>query len=152
MKNNVIVISLIAALVGGGIGAFGGIKYQQSKSNVANTGNFAGRPNGLGNRRGGQNGQGRFENGGRMVTGEILSLDDKSLTVKLQDGSSKLVLIPTSVTISKTDTASKADLKTGNRIGVFGTDNSDGSVTAQNIQLNPMFRTGSGGSPSATGK
>lgn len=150
MKNNVIVIALIAALVGGGIGAFGGIKYQQSQLGGQNSGNFAGRPNGPG-RQAGQNGQGRFGNGGRPVAGEIVSLDDKSLTVKLPDGSSKLVLLPDSVTISKTDTAAKTDLKIGERVGVFGTDNSDGSVTAQNIQLNPLFRTGSSGSaqPSA---
>jgi hypothetical protein len=62
------------------------------------------------------------------------------MTVKIADGSSKIVLLGASVTVSKTSDGSKDDLKTGAKVGVFGTDNSDGSVTAQNIQLNPTFR------------
>lgn len=44
------------------------------------------------------------------------------------------------LTINKATTATKSDLKTGEKVAVFGTPNSDGSVTAQSIQLNPMFR------------
>ena len=78
--------------------------------------------------------------GNRPVTGEIISQDDKSITVKMTDGSTKIVILADSTTYSKTDTGSKDDLKVGVQVGVFGTDNSDGSVTAQNIQLNPQFR------------
>lgn len=140
MKNNLIMMVVIAVLVALVAGFFSGIKFQESKvsNRDANGGQFQ-------NRRGGGNGQGRLGNGFRPVMGEILSMDDKSITVKMQDGSSKIVLLPDSVTISKTDTAAKSDLKVGEKVGVFGTDNSDGSVTAQNIQLNPMFR---GPSPS----
>ena len=78
--------------------------------------------------------------GGRPVTGEIISQDDKSITVKMTDGSTKIVILADSTSYTKTDTGSKADLKVGSQVGVFGTDNSDGSITAQNIQLNPQFR------------
>lgn len=147
MKNNQMMISvvlIIAALVAG---FFGGMKYQETKSPISN-------PNRQfqGGRQGGQNGQGRFT-GGRPVVGEIISKDDKSITVKMQDGSSKIVLLSGSVTVTKTDSASLDDLKTGITVGVFGTENSDGSVTAQNIQLNPMFRMGQRqGSPSGSPK
>lgn len=135
MKNNLIVLVVVAVIVGAGA-FFAGMKYQQTKSPTSRFGNIqAGQA-----RFGGQNGQGRFGGGGRPVVGEIINTDDKSITVKLADGSSKIVLLPDNAVISKTDTGSKTDLKTGINVGVFGTENSDGSVTAQNVQLNPMFR------------
>jgi len=141
MKNSAI-IPLVVALVVGAAAFFGGMKYQESKaSNTPRQ--FQGGQGGVGR----QGGSGRG-NGGRPVVGEILSQDDKSITVKLQDGSSKIVLLPDSVSVTKTDQGSKSDLKIGMRVGVFGTDNSDGSVTAQNVQLNPMFRGIPGGQPS----
>ena len=76
----------------------------------------------------------------RPINGEIISSDDKSITVKLSDGSSKIVVLGTSTVINKADQATKDDLKVGEKAAVFGTENSDGSITAQNIQLNPTFR------------
>ena len=76
----------------------------------------------------------------RPVSGEILSVDANSLTVKLPDGSSKIVTFSDTTQINKADKATAADLKTGVTVAVFGTTNSDGSVTAQNIQLNPQIR------------
>lgn len=131
MKNNVIYTIVIVVLVAAGA-FYGGMTYQKSQSS-----NFSGRQFGQGN----QNAQGaRRLNGGRPVVGEILSQDANSITVKLQDGGSKIILLSKSTTVSKTDTASISDLKTGVRIAAFGTDNADGSLTAQNIQLNPMIR------------
>jgi len=139
MKNNTIAIIVVVALLVGAVGFFGGMKFQETKASSPNNADHT-----QGNFRG-QNGQAnRFQGGFRPVVGEILSIDDKSITVKLDDGSSKIVLLPDNLTVSKTDSGSKADLKTGVRVGVFGTNNSDGSVTAQNVQINPMFRNGQG--------
>lgn len=155
MKKNDLLITIIAVVVVGAVAFFGGMKYQQSQAvGPNNFRQFQGAGQGAGmmgrsfsgsqNRSFG-NGQGRMGMGGsRPVAGEIISQDDKSITVKLPDGSSKLVILPDNVTISKTDTGSKTDLKSGVQVGVFGSENSDGSVTAQNIQLNPMFRFGTG--------
>jgi len=137
MKNNNIVIIAVVALIVGAAGFFGGMKYQQSKGGANFSRQF---PGGTNNRQGATNNQARLGGNGRPVTGEILSLDDKSITIKLQDGSSKIVLIPDSAIISKTDQGSKSDLKKGDKVGVFGTDNTDGTITAQNVQLNPAFR------------
>lgn len=93
----------------------------------------------------GQMMQNRNRTGGRQVIGEIISQDDKSITVKLQDESTKIVLLSDKTSINKATEVSKSDLKTGEKVGVFGTENTDGSVTAQNIQLNPVFRTRTGG-------
>lgn len=83
--------------------------------------------------------------GFRPVNGEIISADDKSITVKLPDNSSKIVLLTDTTIINKSAEGAKEDLKTGEKVALFGTENSDGTVTAQNIQLNPAFRnTGTG--------
>jgi ribosomal protein S1 len=86
----------------------------------------------------------------RPVSGEIISQDDKSITVKLQDGSSRIVILSDQTEINKTSEGSKEDLKTGERITTFGTENSDGSVTAQNVQLNPQIRVFNGSTPSGS--
>ncbi len=148
IKTNHILITVGVAVVVGALAFFGGVKYQQSKMQ-AGFRQFAGAPGGnqaFGGRTGGPTGQGFGGRGGaagvnamRPVVGSILSQDDKSVTIKLQDGSSKIILLPDSATYSKTEAGAKSDLKVGDNIGVFGTTNSDGSVTAQSIQENPMF-------------
>lgn len=141
MKNNLI-ITVIIGVVAAGVGFFGGTKYQESKQPVSN------RQFGNGSGGGGQGGVGQYRGGragGGQVVGEIISMDDKSITIKLQDGSSKIVLLSDTTSINKSSAGSKSDLKTGERVGVFGATNSDGSVTAQNIQLNPNFRRPTGG-------
>lgn len=131
MKNTVITVILV--LVVGAGGFFGGMKYQQGKRP-----DFARQ---FGQGQGVRAGQGQGNRQGfRPVNGEIISSDDKSITVKLQDGSSKIVLFSDKTTINKAAEATKDDLKSGEKVAVFGTENSDGSVTAQSIQLNPILR------------
>lgn len=132
MKNNIIVTGVIVILVGA-LGFFGGMKYQQSKGSGNSGRQFAG------GRPGGLNSQGRTGGNGRPVIGEIISQDDKSITVKLADGSSKIVLLTDKTAINKATEATKTDLVTGARVLASGTDNTDGSMTAVNIQLNPTF-------------
>lgn len=85
--------------------------------------------------------------GFRPIIGEIIANDGKTVTVKLNDGSSKLVLIGSSTTISTAQVTDISSLKTGEKVSVFGTQNQDGSTTAQNIQLNPVMPNAS---PSAS--
>ena len=139
-KNNIIVIIAVAALVALAGGFFAGMKYQESKSPV---GRFRNLQDARGNF--GQRGQGF-----RPVNGEIISSDDKSITVKSQDGSSKIILVNNTTSINKSSEGLKTDLKTGEKVAVFGTENSDGSITAQNIQLNPLSRGFMGSTPSGS--
>lgn len=132
MKSLYLVIAILVVIVGGGA-FFAGMKYQQSKQPTFPRqfdGGVQGQRTGAGGNR----------MGFRPVNGEIISSDDKSITVKLQDGSSKIVLLSDTTQINKAAEATKEDLKTGEKVAVFGTENSDGTVTAQNIQLNPEFR------------
>lgn len=127
MKNNLL-LTIIVAIVVGAAAFFGGVKYQENKT-----------PQRDWQRQGGQ-----FQNIGRNnlrpVNGEIISTDEESITVKLNDGSSKIVLLSEKTTMNKASEAAKTDLKKGEKVAVFGTENSDGSVTAQNIELNPVLR------------
>ena len=132
MKNKNVLIVILAVVIGGGA-FFAGMKYQQNR-----IGQTFGR---FGNQQGDHMGQ--FQQGVqgfRPVNGEIISADDKSITVKLADGSSKIVLLTDTAVINKSEPASKTDLTVGEKVAAFGTENSDGSVTGQNIQLNPVLR------------
>ncbi len=119
-------VILILVFTAGGF--FMGMKYQESKS-----GRFANQQSGFNMMR-----QGRGQNAFRPTAGEIINADDKSITVKLQNGSTKIVLLTEKTAINKAEKATKDDLKTGERVAIFGQENTDGSVAAQTIQLNPQ--------------
>jgi hypothetical protein len=150
MKNNQIIITVLIGIIALGAGFFGGMQYQ--KSQRLSFGNANGqlgmmRQSGAGNMmyRGGAGAA-----GARPVMGQIISSDDKSVTVKMQDGSTKIVLLSSSTSINKAAEGTTADLKSGETIAAFGTANSDGSITAQSIQLNPQLRMKPGASNSAS--
>lgn len=135
MKNNTAIIVIIALLSGGGLGFFGGIQYQKGQRPQL-TGQFS--PRGIS----GANGA-RFRNGNGAV-GEIISLDTNAITVKLQDGSSKIVLLTSAASINKATSTTVSDLAVGQRVAAFGATNSDGSITATNVQINPVIRVPEG--------
>lgn len=122
---------LLLVLVGAGA-FFGGMKYQESKQPA-----FLRQFNGQVGARitPGQFLQGRL--GGQAVNGEIVESDETSITIKLADGSSKIVFLSDTTTISQLTQVAKTDLKTGDKVTVFGAQNSDGSLTAQRVEINP---------------
>lgn len=81
-------------------------------------------------------GMNRMMSGG-FASGEIISKDANSMTIKLQNGSTKLVLIGGSAQILTTATTTSDVLLVGTPVTVTGTSNTDGSITAQSIQLRP---------------
>ena len=138
-KNTTIILGVVLIILALGGGFYAGMKYQSQKISS----NFAG---GTGNgairqRFGafGQNGQ-SF----RPVRGEVLSMDKNTLTVKLSDGSTKVVVLSSATVFLKSSTAFSSDVKTGDMVNVVGSQNSDGSVTAQDIQINPPARPTAG--------
>lgn len=139
MNKNLIIILVLVIVVGGGA-FFGGIQYQKSQRSSLRVGQF-GQQGQFANRVGQQN--------GRPVSGSIIASDSGSITIKLQDGSSKIVLLSGDTIINKQTTGSKADLTNGEKVMVMGKENSDGSVTADTISLSPMFR-GNEVTPTAT--
>jgi len=149
MKNKT-TLAIVLLVVGLAAGFGGGYYFRGQQSTRARAGAYgaSGLPGGFQRYAGGTRGTGAGARGG-AVTGSILSMDANSITVKLSDGSSKIVLLSGSTTYSNTASATQSDLKTGSNVAVFGTSNSDGSVTATNVQMNPMmFRPQ--GSPAPT--
>lgn len=131
--------AIIFAIVSLGVGFSLGVVYQKSHKTASS--NFNGQSGMVrGGNRGGVGQVAGARSGFRPIVGEILSSDDKSITVKLNDGSSKIVLLSDKTSINKAEVATSSDLKTGEKVSVFGQTNTDGSVTAQNIQLNPIDR------------
>ena len=137
MKNTWVII-LITALVVGGAAFFGGTKYAQGKSVTATgTANFAGRTRGQGLVGGANRGMGAGMGGG-FTAGEVLTKDASSLTLKLSDGGSKVVLFSTSTPVRKTTEGTLDDVAIGNQITVIGQAGSDGSIMASSIQQGNM--------------
>ena len=151
--NKLIAIVIATAVVVGGGAFYGGMKYAQSKvpqgrlsqADFQNLQNFSPeerqqRLQELGANAGGFRGGQRGGNAGGFTTGEIISKDDKSVTVKLRDGGSKIVFLSDSTEITKSAAGTLSDLEVGKNISVNGTANSDGSITAQSIQLRPNLQ------------
>lgn len=132
-QNNLIIIFVLVLVIGVAAAFFGGMQYQKSQERAQ----FPGQMN-----QNGQAGQQRLRNGagGGIVNGQVLNVDAKTMTVKLPDGSSKIVLLSDKTTISQATASAVTDIKLGINVAAFGTTNSDGSVTAQNIQINPVQR------------
>jgi hypothetical protein len=73
--------------------------------------------------------------GGGLTTGQITAMDSQSITLQLANGNSEVIFYSTSTTITKPTNVPASDLATGSNVMVVGTANSDGSVTAQSIQV-----------------
>lgn len=132
---------VLLIVLGVGVGAFyGGMQYQLGKQTAGFGRNFAMGQQGMGTGRTGTNT--RRTGNGQPISGEIINVDTDSLTVKLADGSSRIVLLNEKTIYNKTASVEKTELKAGEKVGIFGTTNTDGSVSAQNVQLNPQFRMG----------
>lgn len=133
-KNTTIIVGVLLVILALGGGFFAGMTYQSRKiaSSFGADGTFRQRfqMNGL-------NGQ---NTNFRPVRGVVLSSDSNTLTVKLNDGSTKVVVISGTTTFLKSQKVTVSDLKTGDTVNVVGTQNSDGSVTAADVQINPLTR------------
>lgn len=102
-------------------------------------------------RQGGQGRGNRFGNGG-FIGGKIIAKDATAITIELngpnasstpgQASGSKIVLYSNSTQVGKTVAGTLDDLHVGQNVSINGTQNPDGSITAQNIQIRPMdFRS-----------
>ncbi|MES2135069.1 MAG: hypothetical protein V4449_02425 [Patescibacteria group bacterium] len=140
MNKKIIVGIVVVVLLAGSF--YGGMVYGKSSTPVRGqfgNGQFSGNPAGMGGMRAGM--------GGGLTAGEIISKDATSVTIKMQDGSTKIVLIGESTQVMKTSAGSADDLSVGTNVAVTGTTNSDGSITGQSVQIRPAGSAPLGGTP-----
>jgi hypothetical protein len=88
-----------------------------------------------GGNRAGRGGFGGGAPGESFVSGEVLSVDAKSITVKSADGSSKIVYISDETKVSKSVTGTIPDVKSQTFVTVTGNADAAGVLTAKTIQL-----------------
>jgi hypothetical protein len=86
-------------------------------------------------------GGGRFTAGANFISGDVLAKDAQSITVKMRDGSSRIILYASSTEVSKFAAGTIDDVAVGKTIMVNGKTNTDGSITAQTIQIRPPMPT-----------
>jgi len=147
MKKNVLALFIGLIILVGGISFYGGMKFSQSSNPAV----FRGNGNGFGNLSD-QDRQARFQQlaGGNIggvgrasgatggfINGEIISQDDESITMKLRDGGSKIIFYSATTQISQLTEATSSDLAIGKTVMASGSANSDGSITAQSLQIRP---------------
>jgi len=132
MRRIITVVVITAVLAGGGA-FYGGMKYAQSK--VPQRGNFSAnfQRNGAANIIGGT----RANGSGGFTAGDIVAKDNNSITVKLSNGSSKVVFFSDTIEVDKFAKGTASDLQVGESVTVGGQANQDGSITAQTIQIRP---------------
>ncbi len=142
MKYKQLITTVVAVLIVGGAAFYGGMQYQKNQRSTFGP---------AGNQRlandNNQNGNGRQNGLGRPVSGEITSMDTGTLTIKTQDGSSKIIVYSSSTKVNKMTEASSSDLEIGEQITAMGSDGTDGTVTAQTISLNSGFQAIPEGNP-----
>ncbi|MFH2085758.1 MAG: DUF5666 domain-containing protein [bacterium] len=146
MKNtNLILAVALTAVVAGGGGFWGGTKYSQNQRNdrFGQIGNRTGNTqnsNNVTRSVGGSAQPGIEMMRGGAVVGEVTAKDDKSMTVKLPDGSSKIVILSSTTTYRMASETTADELQVGKSVAIQGTHNADGSTTATSIELNPVMR------------
>jgi hypothetical protein len=139
-QNNQIVIAVVVtAIVFGGGGYFFG--KQGTKAQAPQT--FTrGTQGGVGQNASGRTARPGGMAGGGMTSGEVLSKDGTSLTLKLRDGGSRIVIYAPSTNILRTASGTIEDISIGAQISVIGTQNPDGSMVATSLQVRPEDATG----------
>ena len=130
------IIIILIIIIGGAF--YGGMKYTESKASRGFA-NLSPEERQQRLQQMGANIGGGFNNrtGAGFVSGEIISKDDKSITIKLRDDGSKIIFYSDTTEVGKFVSGTPSDLEVGKTVTINGKANQDGSITAQSIQLRP---------------
>jgi len=138
---------LIVAVAAGAISFYGGSVFAKRLSTSQGAGRQMGNDPTGGMMASGRAVGGQFgRNNSGLINGEVVSKDATSITIKLQaapggqtDGQtgSKVVFYSASTTVAKMATVSMDELTPGTSVMIVGKSETDGSMTAQSIQIRP---------------
>lgn len=138
VKDNIVTAIIATIVIAGGIGYWMGTS-RQSPTTVQG-GQYSGATQGGSQAR-------RFGSGNNGAMGTIISMDGRSITVRLggpnatstngTNVGTKIILVGSSTQVGKFVQGSIGDLATGDTIMANGTPNSDGSLTASMVQIRP---------------
>jgi len=129
MKKNALIVILAVVIAGGFF--WGGMIYGKSKTSLKAPGNFAN----FSDEQRNDSGFNRIGVNGNAISGEIISISGENMTVGMEDGGSKIILFSDSTKINKFTEGTPEDLTVNENVVITGQTNSDGSVTAQTIQI-----------------
>jgi len=110
---------------------FAGMFYGNMTKNAAS---LAGRGFSSSSARG-FGGTARGGNGGGFASGQVMAKDNQTITLQLPNGNSEVVFYSSSTQVVKPTAASVDDVVNGTQVMIGGTQNADGSLTAQSIQI-----------------
>jgi hypothetical protein len=133
INKNAKIIIVVVAIIALGLSFYSGMRYgggNVAAAAAARGANFGASGRGIGSiggMRGGQNGGG--------IAGDIISKDATSITVGLRTGGSRIIFFGPSTSILTSASGTPSDLATGKQVSVQGTQNQDGSINANFIQV-----------------
>jgi len=122
---------VLAAVLFGAAGFWGGVTYQKSQAPSG----FAGRAGGFPG-AGGAGGAGGLRNSANIATGTVISQDASSITVKTANGGSKTVYVSAQTNVSKQQVLTVTDIKVGDQVAAFG-QAANGGIDARSVQIVP---------------
>jgi hypothetical protein len=127
-KNMQYIVGVVVLVIVAGGAFYGGMLYKGSQAPQRSAG------------QAGRTGT-RFAAGTNFIAGSIIAKDAQSITIKDKTGSSRIIFYSDSTDVGKFIQGSMTDIVVGQDIMVNGKTNSDGSVTAQSIQIRPAMPT-----------
>ena len=128
MRNTIIWV-VLAAVLFGAVGFYGGVTYQKSQATSGFAGRFGGGGFGGSSSTGGRA-------AGNIATGTVIAQDATSITVKTAEGGSKTLFVSAQTRISKQQVLTSADIKVGDQVAGFGTA-ANGGIDARMVQVVP---------------
>jgi hypothetical protein len=136
IKKNQMIIGAVAGVVLLGASFWGGMAYARGHMARGNFAQFG--QGGMGGQFAGRGGAASARGmAGGVAAGEIIAKDAASITVKMANGSTRIILMGSSTPVTKQASGTQDDLSVGTQVAVTGSSNSDGSMTANTVQIRP---------------